>query len=240
MRCGASLKRKTIFGNLLGLLLAAAYSAPGAAPQAREPATHQVVLENDHVRVSRSWLESRAKTEFRTTEDSIVVALAKGTSLTVPREQPHILGPGEVQFLAKLTQLTLENVDDKPNVSLVVELKRHWDAPMKACSAPSDCTRPVRVGSMQVGETTTLLSNGFITVMRHRLNRGGTLQSSYYSAKGVDYVIVVPVTDIDATIGATNEHLLHGQPYFSGATEIEVSASETEAVWVVIRLHEPK
>ncbi len=111
---------------------------------------------------------------------------------------------------------------------------------MKACSTPSNCTRPVRVGSIQVGETTTLISNGFVTVMRHRLGRGGTLQSSYYSAKGVDYVIIVPVTDIDASIGALNEHLLRGQPYFSGATEIEVSATEGEAIWVVIRLHEPE
>lgn len=235
------MKRNMILVNLLSLLLLAAVdSLTALAPQEREPVARQLVLENDHARVSRFWLKPKANTEFRSAEDSIIVGLTNGTSLTIPHNQPYPLGPGEVRFLARPSQLTLENLDDKPSISLVVELKRHWDVPMKACSAPSNCTRPVRVGSLQVGETTTLLSNGFVTVMRHRLDRGGTLQSSYYSAKGVDYVIVVPVTDIDASIGAINEHLLRGQPYFSGATEIEVSAAEAPAEWVVIRLHEPK
>ena len=233
------MKRYTILVSFLSLLLLAA-ALPGVAPQERETVTRQIVLENAHVRVSRFWLEPKASTEFRSTVDSIVVAIANGTSLTLPHEQARPLGPGDVQFVEKPSQLTLENLDEKPNVNLVVELKRHWDVPMEACSTPSSCTRPVRVGSMQVGETTTLVSNGFVTVMRHRLDRGGTLQSSYYSAKGVDYVLLVPVTDIDASIGGLEEHLLHGQPYFSGATEIEVSATETESVWVVIRLHEPK
>jgi hypothetical protein len=95
------------------------------------------------------------------------------------------------------------------------------------------------MGGSAVAWTTTLFSNGFVTAMRHKMVRGGTLSSSYYSAKGSDHILLIPITELQGNFGGLDEQLKAGQAYFTDATEVEITAKDAEARWIVIRLHAP-
>lgn len=146
----------------------------------------------------------------------------------------------EVRFLARDTNLRILNSGDKPSQALVIELKQHWDAEVRTCVEPMTCSRPIRMGPNEIGETTSLFTNGFITAYRHRLVARGTLTSTYYSMKGKDHLLLIPWRNLRANFDGTEENLKQGQAYTSDATEVEVNADLAEARWVVVRVETPE
>jgi hypothetical protein len=95
------------------------------------------------------------------------------------------------------------------------------------------------MGNEPIAWTTTLFTNGFVTAATHKLARGGTLTSSYYTSKGTDEILVVPFTDLDVSFGGNEESLKASQPFFSPGTEVEVNAKDDESRWFVLRLNIP-
>ncbi len=217
-------------------------STKQSADKPVQQAVSQLVEENDYYRVFRADLVPDAVSRVdQHGRDTVVVALGEGLSLTTRKSiNPEKLKDGEARFLPRESAPQIVNVGNSLPQLLMIELKRHWDAEVRACSEPSTCTRPIRMGEASIGETTSLLSNGFITVQRHRLDAGGTLDSSYFSSRGRDHLLLVALTDLQANFGGTAETLLRGQTYSSDSTELEVNAPKSEAKWIVIRLQTPK
>jgi hypothetical protein len=172
-----------------------------------------------------------------------VILVASGEDSTelktthVPESQ--ILANGDVRFISQKDSATVSNHGNKSLEILVIELKQHWNNEIRPCSEFAKCTRPIRIENNEIGETTSLFTNGFITAYRHRLAARGTLTSTYYSSKGKDHLLLIPLTDLRANFDGTDETLKHGQVYPSEATEIEVNAETQEIRWVVIRVQVP-
>ena len=190
-----------------------------------QPATvlPQLVLDNEFVRILRVTVPPGSEVELQGERDTVAVRLEGET----------------VRFISKGDHLLESNSAEHETVDLLVEVKRHWEAEMRPCSAPMRCTRETLLGNEPIAWTTTLFTNGFVTASKHRVVRGGTLTSSYYSAKGADRVILVPFTSLDANFGGIQETLKAGQPYFSSATEVEVTGKDAESRWFVLRLNMP-
>jgi hypothetical protein len=106
---------------------------------------------------------------------------------------------------------------------------------VRTCVEPRKCSRPIRMGPNEIGEMTSLFTNRFITAYRHRLVVRRTLTSTYYSTKGKDHLLLIPLTNL-----RTEENLKQGQAYTSDATEVEVNADLAEARWVVVRVETPE
>jgi hypothetical protein len=143
------------------------------------------------------------------------------------------------RFVPKGSRLDESNATDDNAVELLIELKRHWDAEMRPCSYPMKCARETRIGEEPIAWTTTLFTNGFVTASTHKVVRHGSLTSSYYTANGTDRILLIPFTDLNVNFGGIEEHLQAGQPYFSAATEVEVTAKEVESRWCVVRVNAP-
>jgi hypothetical protein len=92
----------------------------------------------------------------------------------------------------------------------------------------------------EMSSTTTVFTNGFTTAMRYEVVSHGSLDSSYYSAKGKDSVIFVALTDVKVQFDGVEEQLKSGQAYFSNASAVSVEGGEQGAKWVVVRLNKPK
>jgi hypothetical protein len=134
------------------------------------------------------------------------------------------------------------NLSDKPFVNVTVELKKYFDAEMKVCAdqLAANCSRDVKVGDEKIGETTKIFTIGFVTAMGHHLRPHGTLTSNYYSARGKDGVLIVPLTDMKAVVGGVEEDLKAGQSNFTDAGEVEIPSQDHDVRWVVIRMNVPK
>jgi hypothetical protein len=196
--------------------------ATSTAAQTQEPKP-QLVLENEFVRILR--VTTPAHSEFNPVEknDSVLVRLQDETSRFVPRG----------------TRVSETNKTDIDAVVLLVELKNHRDAKMRPCSYPMRCTRETKIGEDPIAWTTTNFTNGFVTAATHKVVRGGTLTSSYYSGKGTDRIVLIPFTDLNANFGGIDENLKAGQPYFGIGTEVEVTGRDSEVRWFVVRLNTP-
>ncbi len=189
------------------------------ASAAAQVSTSQPILDNDLVRVSRLELGQSLKLDGE--NDVVILNLAKETAEFIPKGTHHDTAANEA-------------------AGLVIELKKHWDAEVHTCAYPKQCTHETQMGDPTVAWTTTLFTNGFITANTHKLVRNGTLDSSYYSAKGSGRIVLVPFTDLRVTFDGTDESLKAGQPYFSGATQVEVTAKDAESRWFVLRINQPK
>ena len=173
--------------------------------------------------------------------DSIVVFLGDGLALKEGKESPgRPVRADDVRFLPMGSVAIAANSGADPAEIVIINLKRHWDPEVRNCTEPSKCSRPVRVGEAQIGETVSLFTNGFISAYRHTLERGGTLASSYFSPKGKDHLVLVAATPLIADFEGAEERLKAGQVYFSDATQLEVNAATMAAKWVIIRMHIPK
>jgi len=205
------------------------------------PVSRRPLDENPHYLVSRVELVHGAETQIQhENRDLVIVALTDATLTPSKGADAETLKSGDVRFIARDAYAKILNSQDKPAEALAIELKHHWDAEMRPCTEPMKCTRPIRMGSDEIGETTSLFTNGFITAYSHRLVLGGTLTSSYFSSKGKDHLLLVALTDLRAVFDGTEENLKRGQVYTSEATEIEVDADQNEARWVVVRIEIPK
>lgn len=202
----------------------------------------QLLEENPHFKVSRVAVASGSSANIdRHGHDGILVSLGIGLSLTQGKgPEARNLKDGEVWFLPLTLPAKVANSADGPTQILVVELKRHWDVEVRTCSEPSKCTRPVMIGEFAIGETTSIFTNGFISAYQHRLDAGGTLSSSYFSARGKDHLLLIALADLRADFDGTEERLKAGQVYASDATQVEVNAGSRPIRWVVIRMQVPK
>jgi len=216
------LQRKLLHVRISSLICAlvycAVFAAAGAA-QATEPA--QLVIENDFVRATRVTIP--VKGEFAPLEkyDAVLVRLPDETA----------------RFIAKGDRISETNTTDHDVVELLIEMKKHWDAEMRPCAAPKNCTRETKMGGETIAWTTTLFTNGFVTVTTQKVVRGGTLTSSYYTSKGPDKIVLVPFTDLNANFGGIEESLKAGQPYFGTGTDVEVTGKDSEGRWLVLRIN---
>jgi hypothetical protein len=204
-----------VFALAFALAAIAAAQMSGQAPQ--------VVLDNDFVRVIRvtaSAVNTRAIDEKN---DTVIVRLQDETA----------------RFIPKGGQFDRSSGTDPSSAELLIGIKRHWDAEMRPCAYPMKCTRETVVGNEPIAWTTTLFTNGFVTATTHKVAPGGTLTSSYYTAKGTDRILFIPFTAIKASFGGIEESLKAGQPYFTAGTEVEVSATDAESRWFVLRLNTP-
>jgi hypothetical protein len=212
-------------------------------PITKEP-SHHLVFENEYVRVFKVEVAPHAETLYHKHDvDYVFVTLGDSDVESVRIGEPPVrlqLKDGETRFTKGGFAHKAVNLSDKPFVNVTVELKKHFDAEMKSCAEPMKCTRDVVLGGASLGDSTSLFTNGFITATRHHLLRGGTLSSSYYSARGKDRILFVPLNELNANFGGVEETLKAGQAYFSSAGEVEVSAGEQEIRWVVIRLNLPR
>jgi hypothetical protein len=184
----------------------------------------QLLLDNDIVRVSRVATAPARSLRLDPKTDAVLVRLADGSAT----------------FFPKGTAFEATSSGSEPAIDFVIELKKHWDAEVHACEYPRQCTRETRLGNETVAWTTTLFTNGFITATQHRLVLHATLDSSYYSAKGTDKILVIPFTGLQANFGGAQEELKSGEPYFTNGTDVEVTAPESEARWLVLRINMPK
>ncbi|HEU5401978.1 MAG TPA: hypothetical protein VFU86_11515 [Terriglobales bacterium] len=131
---------------------------------------------------------------------------------------------------------TFEFNSAQNGATILVEFKKHWDAPIKVCGPPMTCDRPIKAMDTVIGETTTLFGNGFVSLFAHRIDPGGSLTSSYFTTRGSDHIVLIPLTDLHANFGGTEEDLKPGNAYTSDASEIEVSAGSKAARWIVVRI----
>lgn len=209
---------------LCGSLLLTALGQTGSTPPPRP--SPELLLENDYVRVFRVDVQP-GEVPIRDAQlrDVVIVAMSDRALDSdaqvrfVPENSPPDLPPATTRYAA-----------------LLVELKKHWDLEVRPCAPPMTCSRRITVAGQDVGETRFLFSNGFVSAYRHHLVPGGTLDSSYYSSKGTNRILVIALTDLGVSLGGVAENLRSGQVYFSDQTEVEVNASKGQATWVVVRL----
>jgi hypothetical protein len=187
-------------------------------------AASQLLLENDFVRVSRITIAPRGSITLTEKTDAVLLRISSESA----------------EFMPKGKSVQEANASDAEAVDLVIALTRHWDAEVLPCSYPKQCTRTTQMGGEPIAWTTTLFTNGFITASTHKVVRGGTLTSSYYTARGSDKIVVVPFTKLTANFGGTEEALNAGEPYFAAGTEVEVTANDAESRWFVLRINVPK
>lgn len=228
---------------LCGVTVSAQIAPNDANQEPSKTPAQRVLDENDFFRVIRLQLTAgQATTISGRGQDSIVVALL-GKNLVARDVQGNAssqLPQGEVRFVSRGSPIVILNVGEDPAEIVAAFLKHHFDAEVRPCVEPHKCTRPIETGAKQIGESTLLFTSGFIVAYRHRLERGGTLVSSYYSSSGKDHLLLVAMSDLQANFDGEEERFTEGQVYTSDASQIEVNASSTEARWVVIRMEIPK
>lgn len=212
-----------------------------AKPRTPVPAAHsiRVLDENQLYRAALLELPPDARAELATAgHDTIVVALAGDALALLGAASSGLptLPPGEARFIKRETHPAIANHSAATAKIIFVILKRHWDAEVRVCAETRKCSHPVRAGSAEIGQSAMLFSNGFITAYKHSLVQGGTLSSSYYSSRGKDHLLLIPLTDLEANFDGIAEQLQAGQAYSSEASQIEVNANNGEARWIVIRV----
>ena len=207
---------------------------------------HHLVLDNDYVRVFHVEVAPHEETLYHQHDmDYVFVTLgdSKVASERVDGKSTTLeLKDGDTRFTKGGFAHKAVNLSDKPFVNVTVELKKHFDADMKVCADQlgANCSRDIKVGDEKIGETTKIFTNGFVTATSHHLVPHGSLTSNYYSARGKDGVLIVPLTDMKALVGGVEEDLKAGQSNFTDAGEVEVPSQDHDVRWVVIRMNVPK
>ena len=189
------------------------------------PTSSRLLLDNDYVRVVQQPSPTGIISKKN---DSVVIAISPDSSRAA-----------DIKFVSRGSVIAQDSGKAEWK-SIVIELKRHWDAPIRVCGYPMQCTHKVEPADVEVSETTSLFTNGFITASKHRVFPGGTLSSSYFSPKGSDHIVFVSLSALDASFDGIDEKLAPGQVYFSDAAQVEVTAGDHDGDWIVIRLNTPK
>jgi hypothetical protein len=208
---------------------------------ARPEVKTRLVEENDHFLVNRLELAAQATSEIQQDKnDAVVIALGEGAALAPSAElAPNVLLNGEPRFLPAGNHPKILNLGGKPLLVFVVELKQHWDAEMRVCADLRKCTHPIRHDSVEVGQSTSLFSNGFVSAFRNRLASGRAVMS-YSSGKGTQHLLLVPLADARIDFDGVDADLKFGDAYASDASAVEVNAGQHEVQWVVICMETPK
>src|ERR1700686_3433987 len=98
-------------------------------------AVSQLVEENEYYRVFRADLVPDAVSRVdQHGRDTVIMALGEGLALTTRKAiNPERLRDGEARFLSGDSTPQIVNVGNNLPQLLVIELKRHWDAEVRAC-----------------------------------------------------------------------------------------------------------
>jgi len=237
---------KCLSGFVFGLLLAAqVWAQTVRTPNADQPgnnppvtAEKETVEENPYFKVFRLQIPAGTTKTFEFHErDAVLVSLGENLGLiTYKPYESASLENGDVRFLPIGSVVHLLNTGNSAVFALIAELKQHWEPPMRTCSEPAKCAHPIRMGESVIGETTSLFTNGFVTAYQHRIDPGATLESSYFSAKGKDHLLLIALTDLNGNFDGSDESLKAGQTYTSEATEVEVNAGKSPTRWIVLRM----
>ncbi len=198
--------------------------------------------ENSYFYLSRIEIPAGSGNKIDQQEhDTVLITLGDGLTLstrTLPVSMQ--LEDGEVRYLSRGSGVAVANAGSAAATLIAVELKQHWDPEIRLCSDVSKCTRPIRLGETVIGETISLFTNGFVTAYKHRLERGGTLSSSYFSSRGIDHLLFIALSDLVLSFQGTEVTLKRGQSYACEAASVDVDTLGSEASWVVIRVETPK
>jgi len=228
----------SFLGNPLAIWLLCAgmvAMAPGQAGDTPAPAsTSDLLFENDYFRVLRVPVQAgEVPIQGKQSRDVVIVAVVRPAvpNASAPEAPVNFVPKGSPPHLTPSTI---------PYDAVVIELKKHWEAEIHPCASPMTCTHKITAGGLEVGETTFLFGNGFVTAYRHHLVPGGTLDSSYHSSKGTNRILVVALTDLSLNLGGVEQNLHSGQVFFSDQTEVEVNAGSHDAAWVVVRVLNPQ
>lgn len=214
--------------------------SPVFRASSKQTSTFDLVLENEYLRVYRETIPPHSESDVRQNGKNDFVEISLSTDdVPIPAgsqgaESEHF-SSSIVAFHPGGSPEKIANSGDQPSVRLIVEFKRHWDSPMRRCTAPRICVHR----EDGISETESIFTNGFLTASRHWVTRGGTLSSSYYSAKGLNHILFVPLDPLQANFGGIDKQLPAGQPYFSDATQVDVTGEKGEARWIVLRLNTP-
>jgi len=198
----------------------------------------KTIEENGYYSVQRLELAgaTRALLPPRPT-DTIVVAL--GTGIGIEPGKAASLDDGDVRFLPRSKEASIVHGDEPPAQAVLIDLKKHWEDEIQPCHGPQ-CNHAIRVGGMEIGQSTSLFTNGFVTAYRDRMDAGGTLSTSYYSKSGTHHLMVIALDDLHANFDGAGKELKRGQVFGTDANEVEVDAGAHAVRWIVIRIETPK
>jgi hypothetical protein len=222
-------------------------STEAEVPVENEP-HHHLVFENEYVRVFKVEVAPHEATlVHRHKRDYVVVTIgdAEVTNAVVGKEpKKWSFKDGDVTFLEASGEKSFAhqavNEGDKPFENVTIEIKRSWNTEMRNCADPLKCERTIRVGDFEVGTSTSLFTNGFLSAYRYRAKPGATISSNFYSSKGSNFVLIVAITPMKANFGGIEEELKAGQVYGTDGADIEVNApKDQELRWIVLRLNWP-
>lgn len=237
---------KLLVGLLCSVILAHAqvdFQAPSDSVASKpEP---RVLVEGASFRVLSVVLQHDLKVPLpQGGNDVIVVVLGEGVSLrSGSGGNFEKLGYGEVRFVDRAVHATLTHSGAELAQVLLVGLKQHWDAEIRPCVEPKACVHPVRVGGLEIGQSASLFTNGFVTAYRDRIGQGGTLSTSYYSRKGTHHLMLIALDDLPVSFDGKRQEMKRGQVFGSDADEVEIEAdpkTEHPVEWVVIRVESQK
>jgi acyl-homoserine lactone acylase PvdQ len=228
----------------LFITISSAQASSGAAQAATNdlPPSAQLLENNEDFRVQRLDIQETTKVSLpQLSMDTVFVVLGDGLSLSTPTlKEPEQLADGDVRFLAKGKAPSFFHQNHNDSALVVIGIKHHWDAEVTPCQAPKVCTHAIRADRSQIGQSTTLFTNGFLTAYRHRMDHGGTLSTSYYSSRGKHHLMFVALEDLHANFDGTDQDLKRGQVFGTDAADIEVDAGKRNIAWAVIRIEMPK
>lgn len=203
----------------------------------------QVLDENEFFRAMGVDLSPGSKIDKVNNNLDQVIVVLSGSGLTISAQQKSdttILSQSDAHFLKARSRLTIANSGENSARVVSIGRKQHWDADVRICGEPMKCTRPIQLGSAEIGHSTLLFTNGFLTAYRHDLIVGGTLSSSYFSSRGKDHLLLIPLTDLHANFDGIDEELKAGKPYASDAGQVEITAGKTAATWIMLRVETPR
>jgi hypothetical protein len=234
--------------NRLLLLLFAMLRVPAEAQQTAQPLKYANAVETrllDESTIFRAVgieLAPGSKTShINDGLDQVIITLAGNSSLSDQQDSDSaLLSTGEVLFRKKGLDLVIINPSKDVAKTIAIGIKKHWDAEVRTCTEPKQCIHPIQMGTAEIGHTNLLFTSGFVTAYKHDLITGGTLSSSYFSSRGKDYLMLVPLTNLRANFDGQEEELKPGQVYSPEAAQVEVTAEREAANWIMIRVEIPK
>jgi hypothetical protein len=203
---------------------------------------HERILDENNFFLASAWelVPDKDARLGDANRDLIVIALSDLKLAAQENGTPDAMSSGELRFIPRGSHFLVRSEAGVTPQMIVVGLRSHWDAEIRPCVDPKKCSHAITAGGSDVGESALLFTNGFITAYKHYLRRGGTLANSYFSSTAKDHLLVIALRDLQANFDGQEEHLRAGQVYSSDANQVEVTAENDEARWVIIRMNVPK
>jgi hypothetical protein len=211
-------------------------------PVDQEP-SHHLVFENEYVRVFSVEVAPHSETKYHQHDrDYVGVILGDADVESVRLGEATVslkLKDGEARFTKGGFAHKAVNKSDKPFKNVTVEWKKGRPGEVETCAAPKECVRTSRTGGHVISVTTTLFTSRSLRAFRHTLSARGSLASSYYSPGSDDNILMVALTPFSASLDGANKSFAAGESWFGKVQEVEVTAGDQDAAWVVMRMTLP-